>query len=225
MDTSRKRLLNRLGHTFADGSLLELALTHRSCGGQNNERLEFLGDAVLGTVVGERLYRRFPNAREGELSRLRSLLVKGKSLAEVARELDLGEHLNLGGGERKSGGHRRDSILADALEAVIGAIYLDAGLESARACIETWLASRIDSLTPQSRDKDAKTRLQEFLQGRGKALPVYQVENIKGEAHHQTFTVSCQVQMLKEPVTARGGSRRAAEQAAAAAVLQQLQAE
>ena len=214
MDISRQRLLNRLGHRFSDPALLDLALTHRSCGSHNNERLEFLGDAVLGAVVAERLFRRFPNAREGELSRLRSLLVKGTSLAVVARRLELGEQLNLGGGERKSGGHRRDSILADALEAVIGAIYLDAGLETVRQCIERWLTENFQQLSGQSRQKDAKTRLQEYLQARGKALPKYQVEAVSGEAHNQHFTVSCQVQLLSKPVIAQGGNRRGAEQLA-----------
>ena len=222
MDISRKRLLNRLGHNFSDPALLELALTHRSCGSNNNERLEFLGDAVLSAVVAENLFRRFPDAREGELSRIRSLLVKGTSLAAVARELDLGDHLNLGGGERKSGGQRRDSILADALEAIIGAIYLDAGLEMARHCIERWLAERLQQLSDQSQQKDAKTRLQEYLQAKGKPLPSYQVESISGEAHDQSFTISCCIQLLPRPVLATGSNRRKAEQQAAEMALEKL---
>lgn len=222
MDISKKRLINRLGHNFSDPTLLDLALTHRSCGANNNERLEFLGDAVLGVVIAEHLFRRFPDAKEGDLSRLRSMLVKGTSLAKVARELELGEQLNLGGGERKSGGHRRDSILADAVEALIGAIYLDAGFDAARQSIERWLAKRLSPLTLEATDKDPKTQLQEFLQGRGKALPVYRVDAIDGEAHDQTFTVVCEVELLKLPVSAQGGSRRAAEQAAAAEALERL---
>ena len=224
MDVTRKRLLNRLGHNFSNPDLLELALTHRSCGSKNNERLEFLGDAILGAVVAENLFRRFPDAKEGELSRIRSLLVKGTSLAAVARELELGDHLNLGGGERKSGGQRRDSILADAVEAIIGAIYLDAGLEQARHCIEHWLSGHLAQLSDQSQQKDAKTRLQEYLQARGKTLPRYQVENVSGEAHDQYFTVSCHVQLLPEPVIAAGSSRRKAEQQAADNVLKKLNA-
>ncbi|UTW45521.1 ribonuclease III [bacterium SCSIO 12696] len=227
MDIARQRLLNRLGHSFADQRLLDLALTHRSCGSHNNERLEFLGDSVLGTVVSEYLYRHFPAAREGDLSRVRSSLVKGTSLAEVGRQLELGEHLNLGGGERKSGGNRRDSILADAVEAIIGAIYLDAGLEIARTCIEQWLQPRLQLLLDngdlENSAKDAKTRLQEFLQARGKALPDYEVETVSGEAHNQQFTVSCRVGLLSDPVTATDSNRRKAEQRAAELALQKLQ--
>ena len=226
MDIARQRLTNRLGHSFADQSLLDLALTHRSCGSHNNERLEFLGDSVLGTVVTEYLYRHFPIAAEGDLSRVRSSLVKGTSLARVAKHLELGEHLNLGGGERKSGGHRRESILADAVEAIIGAIYLDAGLEVARSCIQQWLQPRLQQLLEEgdleNSAKDAKTRLQEFLQARGKALPSYQVENVTGEAHNQQFTISCNVELLTKPVIATGSNRRKAEQQAAEIALQQL---
>ncbi|MGS2723207.1 ribonuclease III [Porticoccus sp. GXU_MW_L64] len=227
MDITRQRLLNRLGHSFADPALLDLALTHRSHGSHNNERLEFLGDSVLGVVISDYLYRAFPLAREGDMSRVRSSLVKGTSLAQVALDLELGEHLRLGGGERKSGGHRRDSILADAVEAIIGAIYLDAGLEAARTCIEQWLQPRLQLLLDdgalENSAKDAKTRLQEFLQARGKALPEYDVEAVSGEAHNQQFTVSCQVTLLPQPVTATGSNRRKAEQRAAALVLKKLQ--
>ncbi len=218
----RERLQNRLGYHFQDESLLDLALTHRSCGGNNNERLEFLGDAVLDLVVGELLFGRFPEAREGELSRMRSNLVKGTSLARVARQLNIGNQLNLGGGERKSGGQRRDSILADALEALIGAIYLDAGLVIARQRTEEWLVDSIAGLSKQGEDKDAKTRLQEYLQGQGKSLPEYQVEHVKGDPHDQTFVVSCNIELLEKPVMAEGSSRRGAEQAAADKILQQL---
>lgn len=225
MDISRKRLLNRLGYSFVDESLLDLALTHRSCGKLNNERLEFLGDAVLGMVVADNLYARFPDLREGDLSRYRSMLVKGTSLAEVARELDLGQHLHLGGGERKSGGHRRDSILADTVEAIIGAIYLDSGIDQARSAIERWLATRIEAVANRANEKDAKTQLQEYLQSKGKNLPSYEVTTVAGEAHDQTFTVSCTVQLLKSPVVASGSSRRAAEQLAAKQALELLNAQ
>ncbi|MCV6604229.1 MAG: ribonuclease III [Porticoccaceae bacterium] len=227
MDIARQRLINRLGHSFSDQRLLDLALTHRSCGSHNNERLEFLGDSILGAVVTEYLYRHFPQAQEGDLSRVRSSLVKGTSLARVAKGLELGEHLILGAGERKSGGHRRDSILADAVEAIIGAIYLDAGLEAARDCIQQWLQPRLQQLLDngdlENSAKDAKTRLQEFLQARGKALPSYQVESVSGEAHNQQFTISCHVELLPGPVIAEGSNRRKAEQQAAEMALQQLQ--
>lgn len=228
MDISRQRLLQRLGHSFSDSKLLDLALTHRSCGNHNNERLEFLGDSVLGVVISEYLYRQFPQAKEGDLSRVRSSLVKGTSLAQIARDLQLGECLNLGGGERKSGGHRRDSILADGVEAIIGAIYLDAGLEAARSCIETWLRPRLQKLGEgsdiENSGKDAKTRLQEFLQSRGVKLPNYEITEISGEAHNQQFTIACTIELLKLPVTATGSSRRKAEQQAAEKALQLLQA-
>lgn len=219
---SKERLLKRLGYNFSDEELLDLALTHRSYGGNNNERLEFLGDAVLDLVVSELLFDRFPAAREGELSRMRASLVKGTSLARVARQLDIGEQLNLGGGERKSGGQRRDSILADALEALIGAVYLDGGLLAARQRVEAWLIGEIDQLSQQLENKDAKTRLQEYLQGRGHKLPEYRVEGVEGEPHRQTFTVSCNVDVLDKAVLAQGSSRRVAEQAAADKALRSL---
>jgi ribonuclease-3 len=224
VDISRQRFINRLGYTFQDEILLELALTHRSCGGKNNERLEFLGDAVLGQIVAELLYRRFETTREGEMSRLRSSLVKGTSLADIARDLQIGDQLILGAGERKSGGYRRDSILADTLEAIIGAIYLEAGLEVIRGRIEVWFAEKISKLSG-NQHKDAKTRLQEFLQGQHKKLPVYEVVSVNGESHEQSFTVECRVELLSEPVTAKGSNRRSAEQIAAEAVLLQLQAD
>ncbi|MDR5902728.1 ribonuclease III [Halomonas icarae] len=213
----------RLGHDFGDHSLLELAMTHRSYGGQNNERLEFLGDSIVNFVIAEALFRRFPEAREGQLSRLRARLVKGQTLAELAREMEFGEHLRLGSGEMKSGGHRRDSILADAVEAVIGAIYLDAGMEAVRARILSWYAGRLEDTSLQHTQKDPKTRLQEFLQSRQEPLPRYEVVSVEGEAHAQTFTVECHVELLQDHTTGIGSSRRHAEQQAAEMALKQLE--
>ncbi|MGM0915159.1 MAG: ribonuclease III [Pseudomonadota bacterium] len=213
----------RLGHDFGDPSLLELAMTHRSFGGQNNERLEFLGDSIVNFVIAEALFRRFPEAREGQLSRLRARLVKGQTLAELAREMGFGEHLRLGSGEMKSGGHRRESILADAVEAIIGAIYLDAGMEAVRARILSWYAARLEEISLQDTQKDPKTRLQEFLQSRQVPLPRYEVVNVEGEAHAQTFTVECHVELLEKHTTGIGSSRRHAEQQAAEVALKQLE--
>jgi len=211
-----------LGHRFADPELLERALTHRSCGNGNYERLEFLGDAVLNCVVAELLYLRHPDLDEGDLSRLRALLVRERSLAEIARQLQLGDQLRLGPGELKSGGYLRASILADAVEALIGAVFLDAGYASARAQIVDWIGERIESPPPLDSLKDSKTRLQELLQGRGLALPVYELVEAQGAEHARSFRVRCTVEALAEPLEARGGSRRKAEQAAAAAVLQAI---
>ncbi|WP_445621797.1 ribonuclease III [Kushneria sp. Sum13] len=215
MSSSLKILSDRLGYRFDDKSRLELALTHRSYGGANNERLEFLGDSIVNFVVGEALYARFPQAREGQLSRLRARLVKGETLAELAREFELGQFLRLGSGEMKSGGHRRDSILADAVEAIIGAIYLDSDMVIARRCVLSWYEARLNALNLEDTQKDPKTRLQEFLQSRQIPLPRYEVLNIEGEAHAQQFTVSCHVDVLKAPTSGSGASRRHAEQQAA----------
>ena len=219
MSSDLSRLERRLGYQFKDQDLMLLALTHRSFAGRNNERLEFLGDAVLNFVAGEALFERFPQAREGQLSRLRSRLVKGETLAVLARGFDLGEYLRLGSGELKSGGFRRESILADALEALIGAIYLDTGMESARERVLAWLSNEFESLTLVDTNKDPKTRLQEFLQSRASELPRYEVVDIQGEPHCRTFTVQCQVDLLNEKTVGQGGSRRIAEQVAAAAAL------
>jgi ribonuclease-3 len=217
-----ERLARRVGHAFARADLLEAALTHRSAQSQHNERLEFLGDAVLGLVSAEALWRRFPQATEGQLTRLRAQLVKRETLAAVARELDLGSYLRLGPGELRSGGHARDSILADALEAVLGAVYLDGGLEAARAVMLQLLGERLAAMTSESQPKDAKTRLQELLQARRLALPAYAVLETRGDDHAQTFMVRCEVGALGLSVTAEGPSRRRAEQAAAAAMLQEM---
>jgi len=210
------------GYRFADPAWLERALTHRSYGQHNNERLEFLGDAVLGMVVAALLFRARGNDSEGDLSRLRARLVRETTLADIARELDLGEHLRLGPGELKSGGFLRDSILADALEAVIGAVYLDGGFESARGLVERIMHDRLAQLPDAATLKDAKTRLQELLQGRGFNLPEYQVVDERGADHARQFTVTCSVEPLGRPLVARAGSRRKAEQAAARLAIEAL---
>lgn len=219
MSASLSRLERQLGHTFNDQGLMTLALTHRSYAGRNNERLEFLGDAVLNFVAGEALYERFPQAREGQLSRLRARLVKGETLALLARGFELGEYLRLGSGELKSGGFRRESILADALEALIGAIYLDAGIDRARERVLAWLENELESLTLVDTNKDPKTRLQEFLQSRACELPRYEVVDIQGEPHCRTFFVECDITLLNDKTRGQGASRRIAEQVAAAAAL------
>ncbi|AMX04100.1 ribonuclease III [Microbulbifer thermotolerans] len=216
-----ERLCLRLGHQFGRRDLLELALTHRSHGSRNNERLEFLGDSILGFTIGAALYDKFPEGREGQLSRLRARLVSGETLAELAREMELGDCLRLGEGEMKSGGHRRASILADAVEALIGAIYLDAGLETARQRILAWYAPRMAQLSLEI-DKDPKSRLQEWLQARGRPLPEYRVVDIVGAEHAQEFVIECQVSGLVDPVRARAGSRRAAEKRAASEAYHRL---
>jgi len=220
-----ERLVTALGHRFADASLLELALSHRSTGSQNNERLEFLGDSVLSFVISGELYHRFPEVDEGRLSRLRASLVKGETLAQLARELSLGDYLRLGSGELKSGGFRRDSILADAFEAILGAVYLDAGLETVQGLILRLFDKRLAAVNPATALKDPKTRLQEYLQSRQLPLPHYEVEEISGKAHAQTFTVSCRVSGIDGVISASGSSRRKAEQAAAQIALERLNCE
>lgn len=217
--------MRKLGYTFSDASLFELALSHRSCGKRNNERLEFLGDSILNFVIAEDLYARFPQAREGELSRLRAGQVKGETLAEIARELGLGDYLRLGAGELKSGGYRRDSILADSVEAIIGAIYLDSDMDTVRGFVLSWYKERLESINLKQSLKDSKTRLQEFLQSRRVALPKYELVRVEGEAHDQTFYILCHVEMLSQPTNGTGSSRRQAEQEAARAAIEQLQAE
>ena len=219
MSNQTARLERRLGYTFVDQGLMTLALTHRSFAGRNNERLEFLGDAILNFVVGEALFQRFPQAREGQLSRLRARLVKGETLAKLALTFELGDHLRLGSGELKSGGFRRESILADATEALIGAIYLDTGMEAARTRVLAWLEPYFADLTLVDTNKDPKTRLQEFLQSRSCELPRYEVVSEQGEPHCRTFFVECEVKMLNEKTRGEGASRRIAEQVAAAAAL------
>ena len=211
----------KLDYRFRDPALAELALTHRSVGRPNNERLEFLGDALLGAIIAEMLYEAHPRASEGELSRLRAQLVNGQALAVIARELELGEGLKLGPGELKSGGFRRESILADAFEALVASVYLDGGFEACRNAVRGLFARRVADLPRSS--KDAKTRLQEWLQARGLPLPVYELEGSHGEDHAKVFEVACSI---AEPTPLRaaasGPSRRAAEQDAAEIVLGHL---
>ncbi|MEM9385809.1 MAG: ribonuclease III [Pseudomonadota bacterium] len=221
--TDLRKLTRAIGHEFADGELLAAALTHRSAGGRNNERLEFLGDAVLGLVIAEALFRARDQAREGELSRLRASLVKRDTLADVARELSIGDYLHLGVGEHRSGGFRRSSILADALEALFGAIYLDAGFDAARGCVLRLFGSRLSDL-PDAAQKDPKTRLQELLQARALALPRYELIATQGQAHAQRFTASCAVEDLALLTRGDGTSRQLAEQRAAALMLERLEA-
>ena len=216
------RLYKRLGYTFADEAKIVEALTHRSASKQHNERLEFLGDAILGMVIAKALYQRFPQQPEGKLTRMRSSLVKGDTLAEVAREFELGELLLLGPGELKSGGFRRDSILADAVESIIGAIYLEAGMNTCESLILDWFACRLKALDPEAVSKDDKTRLQEYLQSNRHPLPLYEVTEIKGKSHDQTFYVERNVEGLKKAVIGSGNSRRRAEQKAAKQAFEKL---
>jgi ribonuclease-3 len=215
-------LERRLGHAFSNQELARQALTHRSHGTPHNERLEFLGDSLLNCAVATLLYARFPRLPEGDLSRLRAGLVNQASLSEIASGLGLGERLRLGEGELKSGGFRRPSILADALEALLGAVYLDAGFEAMRAAVERLMGERLEGREGRPVKKDPKTALQELLQGRRLALPRYSVQRTEGEAHEQTFTVECRVDDLAIAASGQGASRRAAEQAAAELVLAQL---
>ena len=217
------RLSKLLDYRFKDEGLLEQALTHRSAAKKHNERLEFLGDAVLGMVIADALFARFPSVPEGKLTRMRSTLVKGDTLAEMAKEAGVGELLKLGQGELKSGGHRRSSILADAVEAILGAIYLDAGIDTVSKVILSLWSARIDRLDPNEHPKDSKTRLQEYLQSLREPLPVYEVVGISGKDHAQTFEVSCTVAQLEKPVFGTGNSRRKAEQQAAKETLEKLE--
>jgi ribonuclease-3 len=219
-----KRLQQRLGYSFRDTGLLERAVSHRSVGAHNNERLEFLGDAILGFEVADYLYGHAGDADEGQLSRMRAHLVRRETLAEVARELQLGDVLLLGQGELRSGGQSRDSILADAVEAIIAATYLDGGLAEARALVRRLLGGRLSEPAPVLRRKDPKTRLQEFLQSNALPLPLYEVLQVTGEPHDQTFRIRCVTERGGE-TEGTGSSRRKAEQAAARAMLARLTGE
>lgn len=217
-------LCRKLGYEFSASGLLRTALTHRSVGSDNNERLEFLGDALIGFIIAEELCRRFPRADEGQLTRLRSSLVKRDTLARIARRIELGDSLVLGEGERKSGGWKRESILANALEALIGAVYLDSDLSSCRDCVLSLFGEELEASSPASITKDPKTRLQEYLQRRRMPLPEYELTKVEGEPHAQRFTVSCRIAPPDtEPAVATGTSRRRAEQAAAEQLLQRLE--
>lgn len=212
-------LSRKLGYKFNDPKLLKLSLTHRSCGDENNERLEFLGDSIVNFIIAEALYHQFPRAHEGELSRWRATLINRDTLGELARGFDLGRYTFLGQGELKSGGGERLSILSCTMEAVIGAIYLDGGFEPIKTCVLRWYEPLLGSLSHASNHKDPKTQLQELLQAKHMSLPEYTVTKIEGEAHQQEFTVTCKIDGIPEIVTGTGTSRRRAEQDAAQAML------
>ena len=222
MSADLVQLQTTLAYQFKNSQLLKQALTHRSFGADNNERLEFLGDALLDLIVGESLFNQHPGADEGNLSRLRSSIVNKSALAGIGREWNLGEHVLLGAGELKSGGRSRDSILADTVEAVVAAVYLDGGLAACRKLVAAWTLEVVRN--PEARQtKDAKTRLQEKMQASGHGLPDYQVLAIEGEAHAQSFLVECRVEGLERVHRGRGRSKRAAEQQAALETLKSLE--
>ncbi|MGH8441871.1 MAG: ribonuclease III [Nevskiaceae bacterium] len=222
MTEALERFQRRLGYRFHDPQLLARALTHRSAAAPHNERLEFLGDGLINFVVAEALYRARPQAEEGDLSRLRASLVCEESLARLAAELELGELLTLGGGALKSGGFRRAPILADTLEAVLGAVFLDGGFDAGRAAVEHILAAPLAQLPDAASLKDAKTRLQEFLQGAGRPLPLYELLSSEGPEHRPSFTVSCRLADGDEQTQGQAASRRSAEQLAAEQMLHSL---
>lgn len=217
-----KNFHNTTGYLFKNEALLTLALTHRSLGKVNNERLEFLGDSIVNFIVGERLFLQFPQAFEGQLSRIRASLVKGEALAELAAEIQLPDMLVMGEGESRSGGNHRSSILAGAMEAVIGAMYLDGSFEQCQQHVLSWYESRFSELTIDDQCIDAKTMLQEFLQANKHALPRYEIVDTKGKAHEQIFTVHCVVECSDEVTQGVGSSRRKAEQVAAHLMLKKL---
>ena len=211
-----------LNYHFIDNSLLELALTHRSFQGENNERLEFLGDSILNFVIAELLFKKFNLLPEGDLSRLRSQLVKAATLSEIGILLQLGDYLILGEGELKSSGWRRPSILADSVEAIIGAVFMDGGINATTDLITNWFKERIDAIDPNDIQKDSKSILQELLQAKKIALPEYSVVAIEGEAHRQNFKISCSIIKLGLSIEGQGSSRKIAEQSAAEEVLKKL---
>lgn len=215
-------LETRINHVFGQSNLLSLALTHRSFSANNNERLEFLGDSVLNFIIAHQLFNLFPSLPEGDLSRLRAKLVKEASLAEIALDLHLGDYLKLGEGELKSAGWRRPSILADALEAIVGAVYLDGGFAAAEKVVRLLYEHKLTNIDPQVIDKDAKSQLQEYLQSKKMDLPDYQVVSIEGEAHAQSFTVQCHIAKLKLTTVGSGTSRRIAEQQAAKLAMEKI---
>ena len=218
-----KLLQKQLGHIFKDENLLNTALTHCSAGAANNERFEFLGDSLINLIMAEALYKQFTQASEGQLTRLRAACVRGETLATIAQGFELGNYMQLGAGELKSGGAHRPSILADALEAIIAAIYLDSDFQTVKTLILGWYAETLDNLSLDTTQKDPKTQLQEYLQAQKHPVPHYTVVEMKGESHDQSFVVSCDIALLPEPVTGQGASRRKAEQAAARIALELLQ--
>ncbi|OOF71517.1 ribonuclease III [Rodentibacter caecimuris] len=220
------RLERKIGYQFSDKGLLIQALTHRSASSKHNERLEFLGDSILNHAIAESLYHQFPRANEGELSRMRATLVREPTLAQLARNFELGQYMKLGSGELKSGGFRRESILSDCVEAIIGAVSLDTGLAEAMNIVRQWYSCLLAEIKPGDNQKDPKTRLQEYLQGKKLPLPTYDVVHIQGEAHCQIFTVECHLQngtKIDRTFKATGSSRRKAEQAVAEQILKILE--
>ena len=224
MDQARhlSTLIGRLDYSFNDANLLDEALTHRSLGSRNNERLEFLGDGILNFVIADALFRQRPDLREGDLSRLRASLVNGETLAEIARDLNLGDCIKLGAGELKSGGFRRSSILADAVESILGAVYCDSGFDACQTLILKLFDDKLKNLPDKDSLKDPKTRLQELLQSRRLSIPIYDVLSVSGKAHAQVFMVRCSIDEIDCVTQAAGGSRRKAEQLAAEAAYQQV---
>ena len=218
-----KKLESRVAYTFKNVALLDQSVTHRSFGDRNNERLEFLGDSILNFVVASALFSRFPDAKEGDLSRLRAKLVKQQTLAEIARELDLGGFLTMGSGELKSGGFDRDSILSDAVEAIIGAVFLDGGITQAADCVLWLYKERLAALTSSNIEKDAKSRLQEHLQGIGQSVPDYILIGMTGKSPNQNFEIECRSLCFNGIIRATGTSRRRAEQKAAELALKDLE--
>ncbi|CAL4326319.1 ribonuclease III [Buchnera aphidicola] len=217
-----KKIQKVLGYTFTHKDLLRQALTHRSASSKHNERLEFLGDSILSFVIANALYQHFPYIDEGDMSRMRATLVRGNTLAEIAYEFDLGEYLKLGQGELKSGGFRRESILANTVEALIGSIYLDSNIQTVEELILKWYEKRLEKISPGDTQKDPKTRLQEYLQSKHLSLPMYFIVEIYGEAHNQLFTIHCKVSIISEYLIGTGSSRRKAEQDAAQKALIKL---
>lgn len=215
-------LQKNIGYFFKNHTLLKLALTHRSASYKHNERLEFLGDSILSYIIANALYKRFPKVNEGDMSRMRATLVRGLTLAEIAKEFDLSRYLLLGPGEIKSGGLYRKSILADTVEAIIGGVFLDSNIQNVETLILNWYSSRLIKISPGNKQKDPKTRLQEYLQGRHLPLPLYVIIQVSGKSHDQKFTINCQVSGIKDPIIYTDSSRRKAEQAAAEQVLIKL---
>lgn len=214
-----EELCRKLGFTFSDPKLLKIALTHRSSDEENNERLEFLGDSIVNFIIADALYQQFPRAQEGDLSRWRASLINRDALGNLARTFDLGRYLYLGPGELKSGGGDRQSILSCAMEAIIGAIYLDSGFAVTKECVLQWYQPMLQSFSFATSHKDPKTQLQEYLQGLRMPLPIYAVESVEGESHQQTFVVSCTVEGVEQNIVGKGTSRRRAEQEAAELML------
>lgn len=219
---NNSNLQKKLGYDFRDERLITTALTHRSYDKNHNERLEYLGDSILGFIIAEALYQHFPDQPEGVLTRFRASLVKRETLAKVARSHDIGDYLLLGTGEKRSGGWRRDSILSNTLEAIIGAVYLDSDMSTCKSFVLALFQDYIDKISPEDQAKDPKTELQEYLQARKLDLPDYKVVAEEGEAHNRRFTVECHIDALNSSATAQGKSKRAAEQNAAQKILEVL---